>query len=205
MPINPPLLAGSLTTAILANAIDPVGALTLSDAHWRFKTPLAISAYAPRAKLARDLPLGFAAQNDSAAEWMSLLASNARRLSELKAGWDGPGSVPISQKTLFRATVYVRSSLENLTGVSAPRLVPGGDGSVQIEWHAKHGELEFDIDSRGDTSIWIRDHRNGAEFDGENEAAVALFYRWAPWVASRQRDDFDAPLQAQIPFLSIAA
>jgi hypothetical protein len=136
---------------------------------------------------------------------LSNLTTNARQLSELKAGWDGPGSIPVTQKALHRATLYVRSALENLGDVCAPRLVPGGDGSVQIEWHAKHGELEFDIDSRGDTSIWIRDHRNGAEFDGENEAAVALFYRWAPWVASRQRDGFDAPPQAQMPLLSIAA
>jgi hypothetical protein len=48
-----------------------------------------------------------------------------------------------------------------------------------------HGELEFDIGPRDEMTIWIRDRRNGAEFEGENQAALVLFYRWAPWIASR--------------------
>jgi hypothetical protein len=136
---------------------------------------------------------------------MSKLSSSAKQIEELKAGWDGPGSIPLSAKALFLATYHTRLALEAMQGVTAPQLVPGGDGSIQIEWHAKHGELEFDVDARGRMSIWIRDHRNGAEFDGEDEAALALFYRWAPWVASELRDDRNAAHQVQTPFFAIAA
>jgi hypothetical protein len=138
-------------------------------------------------------------------DWISQLASNAQGLSKLPAGWDGRGSIPISDKMLYRATTYVRSALEGLSDVTAPRLVPGGDGSVQIEWHAKHGELEFDIGPANEMTIWIRDRRNGAEFEGENQAALTLFYRWAPWIASRLRDDFDARSKAEAPLFSVAA
>lgn len=106
---------------------------------------------------------------------------------------------------LYRATRYVELSLKGFSDLTPPRLVPGGDGTVQIEWHAKHGELEFDIGPQEEMTIWIWDRRNGAEFEGENQAALALFYRWAPWIASRQRHDLDEAAEAQIPLFSIAA
>jgi hypothetical protein len=133
------------------------------------------------------------------------LTSNAHRIAELKAGWDGPGSICLSAKALFLATTYTRNALQGLSDVTSPQLVPGGDGSIQVEWHAKHGELELDIDAHGRPTIWIRDHRNGAEFDAEDDAAIALFYRWAPWVASELRDDLNASVQTQVPTFSIAA
>jgi hypothetical protein len=92
-----------------------------------------------------------------------------------------------------------------LDQAAAPYLVPGGDGSVQVEWHEKHGELELDVDRGGNLSIWGRDHRNGAEFEGEAEMAIDLFYRWAPWVATAVRDGADASVSSAPPSISVAA
>lgn len=138
-------------------------------------------------------------------DWKLQLCANAQSLAELRAGWDGPGSLPISATTLSRAVFYVESALDSATNMAPPRLVPGGDGSVQIEWHLKRGELEFDIDGQGAMSIWIRDHLSGAEFDGEDENALALFYRWAPWVASRLRDAPHAVAATQMAQFAVAA
>jgi hypothetical protein len=198
MPINP-LLAGSLTTVMLVNTVDPVAAASLTDVQWRTNFPAAVSSDAPVR------PNKFETSVSREPEWIARLTNNARRVAALKAGWDGQGSISVSRKALFLGTSHTRFALENLDDVSAPHLVPGGDGSIQIEWHARHGELELDIDARGGMSIWIRDHRSGAEFDGENEAALALFYRWAPWVASQQHHGPDAVRQAQVPLFSIAA
>lgn len=197
MPINP-LLAGSLTTAMLVNAMDPVAAASLTDIQWQTRFPAAVSAKAP-------VRPQNAASVTREPEWIGRLTNSARRLASLRAGWDGQGSIPVSQKALFLATCHTRFALKDVDDVSAPHLVPGGDGSLQVEWHARHGELELDINPRGDMSIWIRDHRSGAEFDGENEAALALFYRWAPWVASQQHHGPDAAHQAQVPLFSVAA
>jgi hypothetical protein len=204
MPIKP-LLAGSLTGAILAGPIAPGGpTATMTGVQWWLINPLTLSADAPLAPSSQPAPQQ-ATTRETEPDWVSHLTRNAQALSELQAGWDGHSSIPISRKLLYRATSYVESALKGLSNVTPPRLVPGGDGSVQIEWHAIHGELEFDIGPHDEMTIWIRDRRNGAEFQGENQAALALFYRWAPWIASRLRHDSDATAQAQMPMFSVAA
>ena len=137
--------------------------------------------------------MGVSGAEHELSDWKSVLLANVRSLSELNAGWDGPGSVPVRETLLLRAVFYVESALSGLADVTAPRLVPGGDGSLQIEWHSVRGEIEFDIDDQGQddqgqVSIWGRDHLSGEEFDGEGEAALALFRQWAPVVAVRHRD-----------------
>jgi hypothetical protein len=202
MPIRP-LLAGSLTGAILVNPVTLGLTATQTDCSLRFASPLAVSAdheFAPPA-----FPSSPREAREATPAWAPFLEVNARALSELKAGWDGRLSIPIPRQVLFRAVSYVESALKGLSDITPPRLVPGGDGSVQIEWHAKQGELEFDIGPGDEMTIWIRDRRNGAEFSGEDQAALNLFYRWAPWIASRQTNDSDAPRQAQMPIFSIAA
>jgi len=145
------------------------------------------------------------AENPEPSDWKPQFLANVRGLSELHAGWDGPGSVPVPETLLVLAAFYVESALSSFPAMMAPRLVPGGDGSVQIEWHTKRGELEFDIDDHSIAYIWVRDHLNGVEFEGEGEDAVALFYRWAPWVAARHHDVVDVTDQEQMATFAIAA
>jgi len=128
-----------------------------------------------------------AAKSESS-DWKSVLLANVQSLSELHAGWDGPGSVPVGEKLLLRAVFCVETALTGLTDVTAPRLVPGGDGCVQIEWHSVWGEIKFDIDDEGQVWMWGRDHLRGFEFHDEGEAALALLYEWAPLIAARRRD-----------------
>jgi hypothetical protein len=196
MPMIKPLLVGSLTGVILAS---PVAASqgTLIDAY-----PFGVSVPAFNSQAA---PQPETLQKTEEPAWLSHLTKNAQALSDLRAGWDGSGSIPISRKVLYRATRCVELALKSFSDLTPPRLVPGGDGTVQIEWHAKHGELEFDIGPQEEMTIWIRDRRNGAEFKGENQAALALFYRWAPWIASQQRHVPNDATQAQMPLFSIAA
>lgn len=187
---------GSLTSVLLANGA-PVPAPTLSEkSHWIEPAGATVAAQGP-----------VCASSAVVSDWKARLATNARNLSILRAGWDGPGSVSISSRLLSRAVFYVESALggASATDIVAPRLVPGGDGSIQIEWHTRRGELEFDIDDRGEASIWIRDHLSGAEFDGEGSDALALFYRWAPWIAAQQRNAPHVPVQTQLVSFAVAA
>lgn len=203
MPVNQTLLASSLTAATL---LASPGAFALPSSPTLTQGSYAIGA----ACAAAALPARQAAANTAASgtppAWRAQLRANSQGLAALRAGWDGPGSIPVSTATLARAVFYVETALQDCANdMAPPRLVPGGDGSVQIEWHTKRGELELDIDDQGRASIWIRNHLSHAEFDGEDEKALALFYRWAPWVATPVRHAIDAQAAPQMAFLSFAA
>jgi hypothetical protein len=202
MAINP-LLIGSITSIALVNGANlPPGRHfpTLSEqSRWSDVLGFADYANCP----ARPARADSAIPRKPA--WAAQLDANAESLATLHPGWDGPGSISMSASTLSRAVFYVTSAVDNQIDVKPPRLVPAGDGSIQIEWHTKRGELEFDIDDRGEMSIWIRNHLIGAEFDGEGAEALALFYRWAPWIAARPNDAANVPVAPQMADLSFAA
>jgi hypothetical protein len=119
-----------------------------------------------------------------APDWLDAFTENSKRLAALPFGWDGPGSVPSSQTALYKAERIIRDALSGWPSVIGPYLVPSGDGSVQVEWHETNGEIELTIDSGGRLFFWGRDHPTGTEHEGQDERARALFFGWAPWIAS---------------------
>lgn len=125
--------------------------------------------------------------------WAHVLALRAQSIGKLARGWDGPGSVAIDRGLLIEAIWIVRNALTDAPNAVAPFLVPGGDGSLQVEWHEKNGELEFDLAVDGSRFIWIRDHRSGEEIEGDDDRADALFSRWAPRLASVVYNDCYVP------------
>jgi hypothetical protein len=139
-------------------------------------------------------------------QWQAAIWARVRELSALAPGWDGPGSSKVSTDALYTATGITRLALEGQPGAVAPYIVPGGDGSVQIEWHEEHAELELDIGSDGTHfSVWGRDHRSGVEFEGEDAEAINLFFRWAPRVATHPGDVADVSPTAPMAQFEIAA
>lgn len=127
--------------------------------------------------------------------WSFAVREATARLSVLRDGWDGPGSKAIANRALFKAESLVREALEGRLSALPPYLVPGGDGSIQIEWHERDGEIEFLIDPNGDLYIWGQSHLSGHEFEAEGDDALALFARWAPRLAAGIHDEVDVPVQ----------
>lgn len=136
-------------------------------------------------------------------DWATFLSESVQRLAALRAGWDGVGSIPIRRTLLDEATRIVRQALSGAKNAVPPYLVPGGDGSIQVEWHQKNGELEFDLAADGSRWIWIRDHLSGQEIEGENEGAVALFSRWAPRIGAVPDDEGDVSVATNTSILGI--
>ena len=129
------------------------------------------------------------ASSPAHASWVADFAARLQRLRQLSQGWDGPGSGPIKSWLLNEATRIITDALANSQSSVAPFLVPGGDGSIQIEWHTKSGEIELDLAVDGTRSIWIHDRLTGDEVEATNERAVALFSSWAPWYSSNNNDE----------------
>ncbi len=123
--------------------------------------------------------------------WAYDLAMRAERIKSLRRGWDGTKSVPVSKTVVELAQKLIKDALTSTDTASAPYLSPGGDGSLQIEWHTKTGEIELDISADGDATVWIRSRVSDEEFEGENERALSLFARWAPWIAKASDNESD--------------
>jgi hypothetical protein len=128
--------------------------------------------------------------------WAYELSERAKKIKQLKNGWDGPKSIPVDKSLIAEAETLVSSVLMSVRRPSAPYLAPGGNGTVQIEWHTKLGEIELELSPEGTASIWVRNRLSKEEFEGEDETAFALFSRWAPWVAKAIDDENDVPVAA---------
>jgi hypothetical protein len=129
-----------------------------------------------------------------AATWLHSFVANSKRLAALPKGWDGPGSIPTPEGILYRAERITRDALIGLPDAASPYLVPAGNGGVQIEWHGTAGEIELTIVPGGGLHFWGRDHLTGTEREGQDEEARALFFRWAPWIATARDDGVDDTL-----------
>lgn len=141
--------------------------------------------------------------------WALDLSVRAERIKALRKGWDGIKSVPVSPTIVEFAQNLVKEALITAGTASAPYLSPGGDGSLQVEWHTKTGEIELDISAGGNASVWIRSRNSDEEFEAEDEGALSLFARWAPRVAKAVDNERDVSLasntsiygsEAQLPF-----
>lgn len=76
-------------------------------------------------------------------QWIAELSARFDELLRLKDGWDGYHGKALS----FNTAMFVANLLEvlYLKNVPAPELVPGSDGSVQIEWHCWGFDIEIDV------------------------------------------------------------
>lgn len=75
--------------------------------------------------------------------WFKRLQQRLNALTSLAPGWDGYRGKPVS----FTCAMFAAQLLERVCNekVPAPSLVPGSDGSIQIEWHINGYDIEIDV------------------------------------------------------------
>lgn len=78
-------------------------------------------------------------------EWMKALKLRFDRITALPIGWDGYAGRPVS----FSCAAFAANILERLChefpDLPPPGVVPGSDGTVQLEWHAGGFDIELDV------------------------------------------------------------
>ena len=81
--------------------------------------------------------------NGDRSNWNNTLKQRFDELTALPEGWDGYRGRPVS----FACAQFAALVLERLclSRVPAPALVPGSDGTVQIEWHLNGYDVELDV------------------------------------------------------------
>lgn len=75
--------------------------------------------------------------------WNASLSKRFDQICKLEQGWDGYKGQPVS----FACAHFAATILEHLytDGLPAPSLVPGSDGTMQIEWHRNQYDIELDV------------------------------------------------------------
>lgn len=88
-------------------------------------------------------PLWFGSASLPTPSWDRGLEPRFRELVSLPHGWDGYDGQPVSAScACFAASLLGSLWVE---GVEAPQLVPGPDGTLQIEWHVNQFDIEIDV------------------------------------------------------------
>ena len=75
--------------------------------------------------------------------WIQELKDRLDKLTSLPRGWDGYNGQPVS----FNCAQFAANLIERLyvANVPAPQLVPGADGTLQLEWHMNGFDVEVDV------------------------------------------------------------
>ena len=109
-------------------------------------------------------------------DWYSQLEKRLNDLTGLPVGWDGYMGKPVSfQCANFAAHILVRLCRNN---VPAPGLVPGTDGSLQIEWHRNKFDVEIDVLGAKNVIATRLNHETGMEEIVEIENDFSEIAKW---------------------------
>lgn len=116
--------------------------------------------------------------------WTKQLEGRFRELFALPAGWDGYNGQPLSQDC-YSFTLNILNRLWT-NGVPPPSLVPGGDGSLQLEWHLNQFDLEIDVLGVYDVTAMRHNRRTGVTEEIEVQKDFSEVYRWISDIAAQR-------------------
>lgn len=108
--------------------------------------------------------------------WAATLKERFDELASLSRGWDGYSGCPVAPDCAqFAANLIERLFVE---GVPAPQLVPGGDGTLQIEWHRNQFDVEIDVLAPYDVLAVRRNNRTGEVEELELQMDFSPLREW---------------------------
>ncbi len=108
--------------------------------------------------------------------WITELMYRFNELTALPHGWDGYAGRPVS----FECAQFAAKMIDCLfvEGISAPQIVPGGDGTLQVEWHENQYDVEIDVFAPNDVLAVRRNHRTGEVQELEFQMDFTLLSEW---------------------------
>ena len=110
--------------------------------------------------------------------WKAKLKNRFAELRNLENGWDGYRGVALDGQIEAVASSLLGEIYD--PRVAPPSLVPGGDGSLQIEWHVNNCDLEIDVLSPEEVVAYMNNQGTGFEEEisvGENREKLSGWVR----------------------------
>ena len=115
--------------------------------------------------------------------WSQPLASKLQELATLPEGWDGYNGKPVCP-AIVRCAAQLVDQLY-VPGLIKPHLVPGGDDTLQLEWHVNQFDLEIDILGPRQLVAYLYDLDGGKEEEMEMEPSNRALAGWVRRVQQR--------------------
>lgn len=120
-------------------------------------------------------------------KWICDLRERFDEITSLPKGWDGYDGRPVTFTTAqFAASLIERLSVD---GVPSPSLVPGSDGTVQIEWHRNHYDIEIDVLGPYEVVAFRRDQRTGNEEELDLQMDFTALAGWIEGLSSKRQQE----------------
>jgi hypothetical protein len=113
------------------------------------------------------------------AEWREIASKRLAALHSLEAGWDGVGSVPISETAIAKADRLLDLAFNDVPFPAPPSAVPCADGSLQLEWWLSDLRVELAIEDAGEVELWVQNRSTGREYTALGAEALTLLLRWS--------------------------
>jgi len=124
---------------------------------------------------------------DRDTRWVGALEGRFSELTSLPRGWDGYLGCPVSDECVGIA----RNMLDRIRcdDLPPPDIVPGSDGTLQIEWHRNGFSVEIDILGPEEIHAWRYNRLTGEEEEMEVGHDLARIVEWVgDLVATEGRD-----------------
>lgn len=137
--------------------------------------------------------------------WLNAWRERVRAVADLPDGWDGHGSLSPSAEMVSLVEHWLSLALAGVADPQLPYLVPASSGGLQLEWHRSEEELEVLFTPDGYVGALYEDHRAGIEAEETGYAALDLFLRTAPRLASSRHDGNNVSVATTSPILEFAA
>jgi len=120
-------------------------------------------------------------------DWIISLQDRFDKLTSLPLGWDGYEGRPVSFTTAqFAANLIERLFTRNLR---PPQLVPGSDGTLQIEWHQNQLDIEIDILKPYSVIATYYNHVTDNTEEIELQSDFNRLYEWIVELEQNQNHD----------------
>lgn len=95
--------------------------------------------------------------------WLDDIQEELSQLEQLKTGWDGYNGIGVKPE-VSTETINLLSDICT-TETPCPSLVPGSDGSVQVEWASGGIELEIDIYGDGEINASLTSYQDVCDIE----------------------------------------
>ena len=114
--------------------------------------------------------------NNPSSTWIDDLKERFDELVSLPVGWDGYTGKPVS----FTCAQFAANLIERLYDelLPPPNLIPGSDGTLQIEWHRNHFDIEIDVLAPYQVIATRYDCKSGRQEEFDLDSDFTLLADW---------------------------